>query len=31
MDLGANPLRMFAEVTLPQMRPALVISKSDAA
>ncbi|MGQ0570646.1 MAG: ABC transporter permease [Armatimonadota bacterium] len=26
MDLGANPLRMFAEVTLPQMRPALVIS-----
>jgi putative spermidine/putrescine transport system permease protein len=26
MDLGANPVRMFAEITLPQMRTALVIS-----
>jgi putative spermidine/putrescine transport system permease protein len=26
MDLGAHPIRMFTEVTLPQMRTALVIS-----
>lgn len=26
MDLGANPVRMFLEVTLPQMRTALVVS-----
>jgi putative spermidine/putrescine transport system permease protein len=26
MDLGANPLRMFTEITLPQMRTALVLS-----
>ena len=26
MDLGAHPVRMFAQITLPQMRTALVIS-----